>query len=329
MKILLTGGAGFIGSHIALQLLTQNNEIVIIDDFSNSSIEVINNLKMLSNKNFDFYESNINNIDVLNKIFTTHNIDCVIHLAGFKSVSESTKIPLDYYQNNISGSLILFKIMDKYNVRNFIFSSSASVYGSNNVVPYTEQTSVGSCTNPYATTKYMIEIILKDLYLSNKNWNITVLRYFNPVGANESGLLNEKPNGVPNNLMPYITQVAHGQLPFLQVFGNNFDTVDGTGIRDYIHVEDLANGHILAIYNQKKQSGFHIYNLGTGKPSSVLEMIKAFEEANGIKIPYKICPRRNGDIAISYANITKAKKELNFSPKYDLYQMCKDSFNIK
>lgn len=322
MNILITGGTGFIGSHIAVQLLNNNYNIIIVDNFYNSNPNTLNNIKKITNKDVTFYKCDLLNFEQLENIFKENKIDFVIHLAGLKSVKESTMSPIKYYENNITGSINLFKVMEKYNVLSLIFSSSATVY-SNNPSPHLETTPSGNCTNPYGTTKLFIEQILKDMCASNDRWNITVLRYYNPIGANKTGLIGESPIGIPNNLFPYITQVAVGKLPILTIHGNDFDTIDGTGMRDFIHVEDLANGHILSIEKQKK--GYNIYNLGTGKATSVLQLIKTFEDASGIKIPYKFGPRREGDISIAYADISKATKELGFAPKYNLYEMCEDS----
>jgi UDP-glucose 4-epimerase len=318
MKILVTGGAGYIGSHTTVELLDNNYDVVMIDDFSNSKKDVLDKIKKITKKDFSFYEGSILDENLLNKIFTEHKIDAVINFAGFKAVGESNKMPLEYYTNNVSGCLCLLKIMKKFNVKSFVFSSSATVYGEPEIIPLTENCKTGGTTNPYGTSKLFIEQILKDLYKSDNSWNICILRYFNPVGAHSSGLIGEDPNGTPNNLMPYIVRVASGVYPYLNVFGNDYDTLDGTGVRDYIHVVDLANGHIKALEKLSKETkGLFIYNLGTGTGYSVLELVKTF----------KIAPRREGDIAVCYANSSKAQDELGWTVLYNLEDMCRDSWN--
>ena len=329
-KILITGGAGYIGSHTVVELLNINKEVVIIDNFSNSKKEVLDNIKKITNKDFKFYEINYLDREALEKVFEENDIDSVINFAGYKAVGESVQKPLEYYENNIGGAVILLETMKKYNVKKFVFSSSATVYGDPEVVPITEESKIGGTTNPYGTTKLYIEQILQDLYKSDNTWDICILRYFNPVGAHSSGLIGEDPKGIPNNLMPYITKVAAGILPELSIFGNDYDTKDGTGVRDYIHVVDLAKGHLLALDKLNKESnGIYIYNLGTGVGYSVLEMVEAFKKVNNVDVPYKIAPRRAGDIAACYADPTKAKKELGFETTKTLEDMCKDGWNFQ
>ena len=328
MAILLPGGAGYIGSHTAVELLNEGKEIIIIDNFSNSKPEVLDKIKKITKKDFKFYEINYLDEEKLETVFKENEIEAVINFAGYKAVGESVKKPLDYYQNNISGCLTLLQTMKKYNVKKFIFSSSATVYGEPETIPITEECKTGGTTNPYGTTKLFIEQILKDVYTSDNTWDICILRYFNPVGAHESALIGEEPQGIPNNLMPYIVRVASGQLKELSIFGNDYDTKDGTGVRDYIHVVDLAKGHVAALEKlEKENKGLFIYNLGTGTGVSVLDMVNAFEKATGKKVSYKIAPRREGDIAICYANPKKAKEELGWSAEKTLEDMCKDSWN--
>ena len=328
MAILVTGGAGFIGSHTTVELLNAGKEIVMIDDFSNSKMEAVENVKKITGKDFKFYEINYLDREKLEKVFEENKIDSVINFAGFKAVGESVKEPLKYYYNNISGAIVLLQTMQKYGVKKFVFSSSATVYGDPETVPITEESKVGGTTNPYGTTKLYIEQILKDIYKADNSWDICILRYFNPVGAHSSGLIGEEPQGIPNNLMPYIVRVASGELEQLSVFGNDYNTHDGTGVRDYIHVVDLAIGHVKAIEKlDKENSGLYIYNLGTGKGYSVLDMVHAFESATGKTVNYKIAPRRAGDIAICFADPTKAKEELGWEAKKTLEDMCRDSWN--
>ncbi len=327
MSILVTGGAGFIGSHTSVELLNAGREIVIIDNFSNSKPEVLDNIKKITGKDFKFYNINYLDRKELEKVFEENKIEAVLNFAGYKAVGESVKKPLEYYENNISGALVLLETMKKYGVKKFIFSSSATVYGEPERIPITEDCKIGGTTNPYGTTKLFIEQILQDLYKSDNTWDIAILRYFNPVGAHESGLIGEEPQGIPNNLMPYIVRVASGELEQLSVFGNDYDTPDGTGVRDYIHVVDLAKGHLKALEKlEKEQQGIYIYNLGTGIGYSVLDMVKAFEEATGKKVNYKIAPRRAGDIAMCYSNPEKAKKELSWEATKTLKDMCQDSW---
>ena len=327
MAILVTGGAGYIGSHTVVELLNKNKEVVIVDNFSNSKPEVLDKIRKITGKDFKFYEINYMDREALEKVFEENKIESVINFAGYKAVGESVKKPIDYYMNNISGCLVVLDVMKKFNVKKFIFSSSATVYGDPEIIPITEECKTGGTTNPYGTTKLFIEQILKDLYKSDNTWDICILRYFNPVGAHESGLIGEEPQGIPNNLMPYIVRVANGTLEQLSVFGNDYNTKDGTGVRDYIHVVDLAKGHIAALEKlDKEQTGLYIYNLGTGTGYSVLDMVKAFESSTGKKVNYKIAPRREGDIASCYADPKKAKEELGWVATKTLEDMCKDSW---
>ena len=316
MAILLPGGAGYIGAHTAVELLNSGKEIVIIDNFSNSKKEVLESIKQITGKDFKFYEMDYRDRQKLEKVFEENKIEAVLNFAGYKAVGESVQKPLEYYDNNIYGALVLLETMKKYNVKKFIFSSSATVYGDPEVIPITEECKTGDTTNPYGTTKLFIEQILKDTYNSDNSWDICILRYFNPVGAHESGLIGEEPQGIPNNLMPYIVRVAAGILPELSVFGNDYDTPDGTGVRDYIHVVDLAKGHVLALDKlDKEKQGLYIYNLGTGTGYSVLDMVKSFEKATGKKVAYKIAPRRAGDIAKCYADPKKSKRRIRMDSR--------------
>lgn len=326
MSILVTGGAGYIGSHTVVELLNAGYEVVVLDNLVNSSKESLKRVEEITGKSVKFYEADILDRDALNNVFDNENIDSVIHFAGLKAVGESVEKPLEYYHNNISGSLILFDVMRKHSVKNIIFSSSATVYGNPAFVPITEECPKGKPTNPYGMTKWMLEEMLMDIQKADKEWNVILLRYFNPIGAHESGKIGENPNGVPNNLMPYITQVAVGKLEKLGVFGNDYDTPDGTGVRDYIHVVDLAIGHVAAIKKLEEKPGVKIYNLGTGNGYSVLDIVKNFEAATGIKIPYEIKGRRAGDIATCYCDASLAKKELGWEAKRDLKTMCEDSW---
>ena len=319
-KILVTGGAGYIGSHTVLELLNKNYEVVVVDNFSNSSFESLRRVQKITGKEVTFYEADIRDVATMESIFDKHSFDAVIHFAAFKAVGESCRLPLKYYENNISGTVSLLNIMEKHNVKKIIFSSSATVYGDPERLPLDENCRL-STTNPYGSTKLMMEMIMQDLYKADKEWNIILLRYFNPVGAHESGLIGEDPKGIPNNLMPFVAQVASGKLQCINVFGNDYDTPDGTGVRDYIHVVDLALGHIAAI-EQCNDAGVHIYNLGTGHGYSVMDMIHAFEKACGKKLPYKICERRPGDIAACYACPDKAKAELKWEAKFGIEEMC-------
>ena len=318
--ILVTGGCGYIGSHTVLELLNKNYDVVVVDNFSNSSFESLRRVQKITGKEVTFYEADIRDVAAMENIFSKHTFDAVIHFAAFKAVGESVRLPLKYYENNISGTVSLLQIMEKHNVKKIIFSSSATVYGDPERLPLDENCRL-STTNPYGSTKLMMEMIMQDLYKADKAWNIILLRYFNPVGAHESGLIGEDPKGIPNNLMPFVAQVATGKLPCINVFGNDYDTPDGTGVRDFIHVVDLALGHIAAI-EQCNDSGVHIYNLGTGHGYSVMDMIHAFEKACGKTLPYKICERRPGDIATCYAAPDKAKKELKWEAKFGIEEMC-------
>ncbi len=324
MKILVTGAAGYIGSHTIVELLNNNYEVIGIDNFVNSKKEVVGKIEKVSGKKFKFIEGDVRDLEILNKIFNENDIEAVIHFAGLKAVGESVSMPIEYYDNNINSTLSLIKVMKKYRCRKFIFSSSATVYGAPNKLPILENFPL-STTNPYGTTKLVNEYILSDLYKSDNNWEITLLRYFNPIGSEKTGTLGENPNGIPNNLMPYIVRVAIGQLEKLYVYGNDYPTHDGTGVRDYIHVVDLARGHVKAIEKSKK--GINIYNLGTGTGYSVLDVVKTFEKVNNVKIPYVITERRPGDVAECYADVSKAKREIEWEAKYNLEDMCKDSYN--
>ncbi len=327
MNVLVTGGAGYIGSHTCVELLNNGYGVVVMDNYSNSSPEVLEIVEKLTGKTFPVYDCDMLDYDGFEKIFEENKIDAVIHFAGLKAVGESVSKPLEYYHNNLNGTINLLRLMKKHNVRKLVFSSSATVYGMNNTAPFNEEMPL-STTNPYGTTKLMIENILRDLCFADKSWKVALLRYFNPIGAHKSGLIGENPNGIPNNLMPYIMKVAVGQLECLSVYGNDYPTSDGTGVRDYIHVCDLATGHIKALEKLESIEGAQAYNLGTGKGSSVLDVVHAFEKASGKKVNYKIAPRRAGDIAECYADASKAKKELHWEAKYSLDDMCRDSWNF-
>ena len=327
MAVLVTGGAGYIGSHTAIELLESGKEIVIIDNFYNSCPKVLERIKELANKDFHFEECDIRDREALDKVFEKYDIDSVIHFAGLKAVGESCQLPLLYYENNIGGTVTLCQAMADHGCKKMVFSSSATVYGEHNVSPLNESMVVGGTTNPYGTTKYFIERILMDLSKSDPEWGVCILRYFNPIGAHKSGRIGESPNGIPNNLMPYITQVAEGKREFLSVYGNDYDTHDGTGVRDYIHVVDLAKGHLKALDKIMGENGVLTYNLGTGNGYSVLDVVKAFEKASGVKVPYKIVDRRPGDLASVYSDPSKAKAELNWSAEKNLEDMCADSYN--
>lgn len=325
MSILVTGGAGYIGSHTVVELLNANYEVVIVDDYSNSKPEVLNRIKELTGKGFKFYEANILDKEALEPIFKENEIEAVIHFAGYKAVGESVAEPLKYYHNNLTGTFVLCELMAQYNVKKIVFSSSATVYGMNNVSPLTEDLPM-STTNPYGTTKMMIEQILQDVYASDNSWSIALLRYFNPIGAHESGRIGEDPNGIPNNLMPYITQVAVGKRDHLSVFGDDYDTPDGTGVRDYIHVVDLAKGHLKAVKKVLETEQIEAYNLGTGVGYSVLDVVNGFEKATGQKVPYQIVERRPGDIGTCYSDAAKAAAELDWKAELSLEDMCHDSW---
>jgi UDP-glucose 4-epimerase len=326
MRILVTGGAGYIGSHTCVELLNQGHEVVILDNLFNASRKVIDRIETITGKRPVFYEADILDREKVRDLFDREPIDAVIHFAGLKAVGESVQKPVEYYTNNITGTLILCDEMRRHGVHSIIFSSSATVYGSDNPVPYRETQKKGECTNPYGWTKWMIEQILTDIHTADPAWNVVLLRYFNPIGAHKSGLIGEDPKGIPNNLLPYVARVAVGRLPKVNVFGDDYDTPDGTGVRDYIHVCDLASGHVAALQKLADGSGVSVYNLGTGKGSSVLDVIRSFEKACGHAIPYEIAPRREGDVAVSYADVSKAKAELGWEAKYSLDEMCADSW---
>ena len=328
MKILVTGGLGFIGSHTVVELLEEDYEVVVIDDLSNSSIEVVDSIKEITGKEIKFYEADVCDLDALEKIFSEQKIDAVMHFAGYKAVGESVREPIMYYENNLVSTLHLCKKMLEHDCNKFIFSSSATVYGDPEVLPITEDCKVGGTTNPYGTTKLMIERILADIHVAYPEFTAIILRYFNPIGAHKSGLIGERPNGIPNNLMPYIVRVASGELEILSVFGDDYDTPDGTGVRDYIHVVDLAKGHLSALKKAIKDEGLFYYNLGTGKGYSVLDLVKNFEKVNKVKVPYKIVDRRPGDIAACYADPSKALKELGWKAELGLEDMMRDSYNF-
>lgn len=326
MAILVTGGAGYIGSHTCVELLNANEDIVIIDNYYNSKPECLRRISKITGKDFKFYECDIRDREGLRRVFTENDIEAVIHFAGLKAVGESCRIPLLYYENNIAGTVALCEVMAEFGCKKMIFSSSATVYGEKNVAPYNEEMPTGGCTNPYGSTKYMIEEILKDLYKSDNEWSIALLRYFNPIGAHESGLIGEDPNGIPNNLVPYIAQVAVGKLDHLSVYGDDYDTHDGTGVRDYIHVVDLAIGHLKAVDFVRKGSGIEAINLGTGVGYSVLDVVKAYEKASGREVKYEIVARRPGDIATCFADPQKALDLLGFKTERGIEQMCEDSW---
>ncbi len=328
MKILVTGGTGYIGSHTCVELINNGHEVVIVDNLYNSSIDVLDKIEAITSIKPKFYEVDILDYDRLQKVFMENNFDAVIHFAGYKAVGESVLKPIVYYKNNIAGSVNLYELMKKYNVNNLVFSSSATVYGDDFEVPFKEEYGLGTTTNPYGTTKKMNEMIITDICNAHNDFSAVLLRYFNPIGAHESGLIGEIPNGIPNNLVPYIAQTAIGQREFLNVFGDDYDTLDGTGVRDYIHVVDLAKAHVKAIEYAIEHSGVETINIGTGKGYSVFEVLHAYEKACGHKIPYKVCPRRPGDIAICYADTNKAKELLNFEAKYDIDKMCEDSYRF-
>lgn len=327
MKILVTGGCGFIGSHTCCELLDNNYEVVIIDNLCNSKRNVIDKIKKITGKDIAFYEEDVCNKEALKVIFEEHKIDAVVHFAGLKAVGESVAKPLMYYRNNLDSTLSLLEVMNEYNCKKIVFSSSATVYGTPESLPIKEDFPL-STTNPYGATKLMIEDIMRDLYVSDNDWSIALLRYFNPIGAHKSGLIGENPNGIPNNLMPYIIKVATGELPELSVFGNDYDTPDGTGVRDYIHVVDLAKGHIKAIEKVLSTKEVDCYNLGTGKGYSVLDLVKTFEKVNDVKVNYRITDRRPGDIAACYADPAYALKKLGWKAEKDIEEMCRDSYNF-
>jgi len=327
MKVLVTGGAGFIGSHTVVELQNAGYDVVVVDNLSNSSVESLNRVEKITGKSVPFYKVDIRDKEALNDVVSKEKVDCCIHFAGLKAVGESVSIPWEYYDNNINGTLVLIDVLRKNGCKNIIFSSSATVYGDPAFVPITEDCPKGACTNPYGQTKSMLEQILTDIQKADPEWNVVLLRYFNPIGAHKSGLIGENPNGIPNNLMPYITQVAVGKLAQLNVFGNDYDTPDGTGVRDYIHVVDLAIGHVYALKAIEKGCGLEVFNLGTGKGYSVLDVVNAFVKATGVSIPYVIKERRPGDIAECYSDCTKAERVLGWKAQYGIEEMCADSWN--
>lgn len=326
MAVLVTGGAGYIGSHTCVELMNAGIDVVIVDNFYNCKKSSIDRIKALVGRDFPYYECDIRDREGLDEIFKKEKIDSVIHFAGLKAVGESVQKPLEYFDNNITGTLVLLDVMRKNGCKKIVFSSSATVYGTKNISPLTEDMEIGGVTNPYGRTKYMIECILQDLYVSDNDWSICLLRYFNPIGAHKSGTMGEAPNGIPNNLMPYITQVAIGKRDHLSVFGNDYDTPDGTCVRDYIHVVDLALGHVKAVQKVEGEKGIFIYNLGTGKGYSVLDVVNAFKKASGVDIKYEIVGRRAGDLATCYSDPSKAYKELGWKAERDIEEMCEDSW---
>ncbi|KAI4453620.1 udp-glucose 4-epimerase [Holotrichia oblita] len=327
MSILVTGGAGYIGSHTCVALLNAGEDVIIADNFINSSTDVIRRIKQITNKDFTVYAADLTHEESLRRIFAKEKIEAVIHFAALKAVGESVLKPLEYYSNNINGTLTLCRVMREFNVKRIVFSSSATVYGENNTAPYREDFPL-STTNPYGSTKLMIENILRDVYTADNQWRVSLLRYFNPIGAHESGLIGDDPNGIPNNLLPYVAKVAVGKLPVLKVYGNDYDTPDGTGVRDYLHVVDLAEGHLAALNYIRENEGAEAVNLGTGNGSSVLEVVAAFEKASGKNIPYEIVERRPGDIATCYADASKAERMLKWKAKLNLDDMCRDAWQF-
>lgn len=333
MRILVTGGAGYIGSHTVVELIKNGHQVVVVDNLANSNEKALARVAQIVGEEIPFYRVDIRDKAGLSKVMEAYagadgySFDCCIHFAGLKSPNESIRLPLEYYDNNITGTLVLLDVLRRYGCKNMIFSSSASVYGNPAVIPITEECPKGQCTNPYGQTKSMLEQILTDMQAADPEWNVVLLRYFNPLGAHKSGLIGENPNGIPNNLMPYITQVAVGRLKELNIYGDDYDTLDGTGVRDYIHVVDLACGHVKALQAVEKKCGLAIYNLGTGRGYSVMEVVKAFEEANGVKVPYVIRERRAGDVATSYSDPAKAERELGFKAQYGIVDMCRDAWN--
>ncbi|MBQ4450491.1 MAG: UDP-glucose 4-epimerase GalE [Prevotella sp.] len=327
MNILLCGGAGYIGSHTAIELDKAGHSVVVVDNLVNSNPESLRRVGKIIGKEIPFYEADVRDAEALDKIFKENKIDAVIHFAGLKAVGESVEKPLEYYHNNMTGTFVLMDVMRKNGVKNIIFSSSATVYGDPAIIPITEECPKGQCTNPYGQTKSMLEQVMIDVQKADPEWNVVLLRYFNPIGAHQSGTIGENPNGIPNNLMPYITQTAVGKRKELGVFGNDYDTPDGTGVRDYIHVCDLASGHVAALKAINRKCGLAIYNLGTGHGYSVLDVVKAFIKVNGVDVPYVIKPRRAGDIATCYCDPAKAKAELGWEAKYGIEDMCRDSWN--
>ena len=328
MNILVSGGTGYIGSHTCVELISAGHDVIVFDNLCNSKVISLDRICQITGKRPKFYQADMRNIDSLRPIFQENRIDAVIHFAGLKAVGESVAKPWEYYDNNIVGSLNLVRVMKEYDVKKLVFSSSATVYGVPAIIPITEECPLGSTTNPYGETKKMLERIFSDIQKANPDWHVMLLRYFNPIGAHDSGLIGEEPNGIPNNLMPYIMQVAVGKLPYLRVFGNDYKTHDGTGVRDYIHVVDLAKGHVAVMKKFNDAPGVYVYNLGTGVGYSVLDIVHAFENANGIKIPYQIVERRPGDIDACYSDPSKAEKELGWKAMYDIEKMCKDSYSF-
>ena len=328
MNILVSGGTGYIGSHTCVELISAGHDVIVFDNLCNSKEISLDRICQITGKRPKFYQADMRNIDSLRPIFQENRIDAVIHFAGLKAVGESVAKPWEYYDNNIVGSLNLVRVMKEYDVKKLVFSSSATVYGVPAIIPITEECPLGSTTNPYGKKKKMLERIFSDIQKANPDWHVMLLRYFNPIGAHDSGLIGEEPNGIPNNLMPYIMQVAVGKLPYLRVFGNDYKTHDGTGVRDYIHVVDLAKGHVAVMKKFNDAPGVYVYNLGTGVGYSVLDIVHAFENANGIKIPYQIVERRPGDIDACYSDPSKAEKELGWKAMYDIEKMCKDSYSF-
>ena len=328
MKVLVTGGAGYIGSHTCVELLNKGMDVVVVDNLVNSSKKSLERVEQITGKKVAFYENDVRDREALNRIFDEHpDINCAIHFAGLKAVGESVRMPLEYYDNNLFSTVVLCETMRDHGVKNIVFSSSATVYNGENEMPLRENSVTGMCTNPYGWTKYMSEQIMRDTAYADKDWSIVLLRYFNPIGAHPSGLIGEDPRGIPNNLMPYISQVAVGRLDHLNVFGDDYDTQDGTGVRDYIHVVDLAKGHVAAIEYMQEHKGEHVFNLGTGNGYSVLDMVKAFQRVTGIDIPYEIAPRRAGDLATVYASPDKSAEQLHWRAQYNLDDMCRDTWN--
>ena len=327
MNVLVTGGAGYIGSHTCVELLESGYGVIVIDNLCNSSAKSLDRVREITGKDLTFYEGDVRDADLLRKIFANHEIGCVIHFAGLKAVGESVSIPWKYYDNNLNSTLVLTKVMEEVGMKKIIFSSSATVYSATNLMPLRETSQTGGCTNPYGWTKYMTEQILSGIAFADKEWSVALLRYFNPIGAHKSGRIGEDPRGIPNNLMPYITQVAVGRLEKLSVFGNDYPTPDGTGVRDYIHVVDLAKGHVAAVKYTEENKGCEVFNLGTGTGYSVLDMVKTFQEVNNVPVPYKIAPRRPGDIATCYADPAKSAEKLGWKAEKTLGDMCRDSWN--
>ena len=326
MKILVTGGAGYIGSHTCVELLNKDMEVVVIDNLANSNAKSIERVEQITGKHVDFYQEDVRDRGKLDDIFAKHKIDCVIHFAGLKAVGESVSMPLEYYDNNLNSTIVLCQAMKEHGVHDMVFSSSATVYSSDNEMPLAEGSRTGMCTNPYGWTKYMNEQILRDTAKAVDDWSVSLLRYFNPIGAHSSGLIGEDPRGIPNNLMPFISQVAVGRREKLSIFGSDYDTHDGTGVRDYIHVVDLARGHVAAIEYMKKNRGESVFNLGTGKGYSVLDMVKTFERVTGVPVPYEIVDRRPGDVGTVYASPDKSAQLLGWKAQYDLDDMCRDTW---